>query len=66
MSYPTFSLFTGAGGLDIGLEKAGFEVRACVEIDDDCRRTLQANTKRLRWGNKVWVFRDINEITANG
>ncbi|NLJ59556.1 MAG: DNA cytosine methyltransferase [Firmicutes bacterium] len=65
MSYPTFSLFTGAGGLDIGLEKAGFEVRACVEIDDDCRRTLQTNTKRMRWGNKVRFFRDINEITAN-
>ena len=38
---------------------------ACVEIDDDCWRTLQANTKRMRWGNKVRFFRDINEITAN-
>jgi len=38
------SLFTGAGGLDIGLEEAGFETAVCVEIDKHCRATLQANT----------------------
>lgn len=37
------SLFSGAGGLDIGLEKAGFETVACVEIDADCRATLRHN-----------------------
>lgn len=39
----TLSLFTGAGGLDAGLEAAKFEVAGCVELDADCRRTLQAN-----------------------
>jgi DNA (cytosine-5)-methyltransferase 1 len=39
----TLSLFTGAGGLDLGLERAGFEVSACIEIESNARRTLRAN-----------------------
>lgn len=39
----TVSLFSGAGGLDIGLEKAGIETKVCVEYDADCRATLQLN-----------------------
>jgi DNA (cytosine-5)-methyltransferase 1 len=41
------SLFTGAGGLDLGLEAAGFGSALCVEIDDDARKTLSKN--RPRW-----------------
>jgi DNA (cytosine-5)-methyltransferase 1 len=37
------SLFTGAGGLDLGLEAAGFEPVLCVEIDEDSRATLKRN-----------------------
>ncbi|MGH7720090.1 MAG: DNA cytosine methyltransferase [Gemmatimonadaceae bacterium] len=37
------SLYTGAGGLDLGLEAAGFQVVACVESDPEARRTLQRN-----------------------
>ncbi len=41
------SLFSGAGGLDIGLEQAGFETAICVENDADCRATLKHN--RPEW-----------------
>jgi DNA (cytosine-5)-methyltransferase 1 len=39
------SLFTGAGGLDLGLDAAGFHVAGCVERDLDCRETLALNTE---------------------
>lgn len=42
------SLFTGAGGLDLGLEAAGFKICVCVEADDDARETLKMNRPRWR------------------
>ena len=37
------SLFSGAGGLDLGVEQAGFTVVAAVEPDDDAADTLEKN-----------------------
>ncbi|GAB3150971.1 DNA (cytosine-5-)-methyltransferase [Microbispora hainanensis] len=37
------SIFTGAGGLDLGLEAAGLGTIGCVEKDTDCLRTLEVN-----------------------
>lgn len=49
------SLFTGAGGMEIGLESAGFETAICVEIDPDSRETLRKN-------RQSWVlFEDSHE-----
>lgn len=35
------SLFSGAGGLDLGLEWAGWQILAQIEMDADCAGTLQ-------------------------
>lgn len=40
---PTLSLFTGAGGLDLGFIEAGFDIRACVEIEPSYVATLRQN-----------------------
>jgi len=52
------SLFTGVGGLDLGLERAGWECVAQVENDEWCTRIL----------NKHWPtvpkWRNIYDVTA--
>jgi len=57
--HPYISLYTGAGGLDLGLEAAGFHPAICVEWDGDARRTLAAN--RPRW--KLSEPGDIHALT---
>jgi len=37
------SLFTGAGGLDLGLEAAGFDIALCIEKDPLASKTLERN-----------------------
>lgn len=43
----TIELFAGAGGLALGVERAGFETIALIEIDKDAANTLKAN--RPNW-----------------
>jgi site-specific DNA-cytosine methylase len=42
--YNAISLFLGAMGLDLGLERAGLAVRTCVELNKLACRTIRANT----------------------
>ena len=44
MSYNAISLFSGAMGLDLGIERAGFDIRVCVEMDKWAVETIHANT----------------------
>jgi DNA (cytosine-5)-methyltransferase 1 len=37
------SLFSGAGGLDLGIEEAGFSIGAAVELDEDAADTMEKN-----------------------
>jgi DNA (cytosine-5)-methyltransferase 1 len=54
----TISLYTGAGGLDLGLEAAGFKLGAAVEFDATACETLRANRN---W--KV-LHADIHDVTS--
>lgn len=47
MKYSAISLFTGAGGMDYGVEAAGFETTVAIEMDAWCCRTLRHN--RPQW-----------------
>ena len=50
------SLFSGAGGMDIGVSEAGFDTLACIEQDIFCCETLRHNFKRE--GKKTKVIED--------
>jgi len=43
MSKKVISLFSGAGGFDIGIENAGFTTSVLVELDPSCCDTLRQN-----------------------
>jgi DNA (cytosine-5)-methyltransferase 1 len=43
MAQKVISLFSGAGGMDIGFHKAGFETAVAVEQDPSCCATLRRN-----------------------
>lgn len=47
------SLFTGAGGMDYGVEAAGFETVVAVEMDKWCCETLRANREWEVLENKI-------------
>ena len=53
------SLFAGIGGLELGLERAGMEVKWQVEINEFCRRVLEKHWPEVpRYG-------DIREVRAH-
>jgi len=51
------SLFSGAGGLDLGLEAAGFDLKLCVEKDEPCQRTIASNRPRWKLAQPPDIFR---------
>src|SRR5436190_15275814 len=58
-SHCLISLFSGAGGFDLGLEEAGLDLKVCLEIDRDCCNTTRRNRPGLAVMNT-----DIRETTT--
>lgn len=58
-AYNTISLFSGAMGLDLGIEKAGVKIRVCVEKDKWAAQTIRANT------SIPVIERDINDVPTD-
>lgn len=50
------SLFSGIGGIDLGLERAGMVCKWQVEIDDFCQKVLQKHWPEVR------KYRDVREV----
>ncbi len=57
---PVISLFSGAGGLDIGFKQAGFRTAVLVEFDPACCRTLRKNMPDV-----PVLEGDINQIATS-
>ncbi len=54
------SLFSGAGGLDFGFHLEGFDIKACIELEQDACDTLELNKgKYLSKDTKIYC----NDIT---
>jgi len=54
-------LFAGAGGLALGLEKAGLKAKALIEIDKDAVATLRHN--RPEWNV---IHTDVSKVSFEG
>lgn len=50
------SFFSGAMGLDLGLEKSGIEVLLACEFDKACRKTIVANKPDIALLGDIWEY----------
>lgn len=55
------SLFSGAGGLDLGAEAAGYRVSAALEVDRDAAATMEKNFTHL---NRPVLQADVLDVTT--
>jgi DNA (cytosine-5)-methyltransferase 1 len=52
------SFFSGAMGLDLGIEEAGFDIRLACEFDKFCRQTISINRPQIA------LLSDINDYSG--
>ncbi len=60
------SFFSGAMGLDLGLEKAGISMLLACEINKACRRTIATNKPNLALLSDIWEYSASDVRTAAG
>lgn len=58
----TLSLFSGAGGLDIGFHRVGFRIVGCVEVEKDFCQTLELNLGKNLDAHCQIINTDIREL----
>lgn len=59
--FSALSLFSGAGGMDLGVRQAGFEVLADIEMDPYCCETLRSAIARENLNTQV-LNQDIRKV----
>lgn len=57
--YTAIDLFCGAGGLTLGLKKAGFEVVVGVELKPEIAKTYNANHRKTKL-----LIKDVRQVTG--
>ena len=57
--FTAIELFSGAGGLTVGLKRTGFRVVAAVEVDRDCANTYRANHSEVNL-----LVKDVRKVTG--
>ena len=62
--YKAIELFSGAGGLALGLTRAGFRTELALEIDKDACATLQLNNKTHKLSWKKIINDNIKNIDS--
>lgn len=60
------SFFSGAMGLDLGLERSGIDVLLACEVDKACRRTISANRPDIGLLGDVWKYSALDFKKAAG
>src|SRR3546814_12739412 len=58
------SLFSGGGGLDIGVHEADFRTLACIELDSNACETLRHNQDRY-FPEATIINSDLNAVSLD-
>lgn len=59
---PVISIFSGILGIEIGLDRLGFETRYALDFDKHCKDVVEEN--RNYFGEFPYICEDINKIKA--